>query len=121
MLFDGLAAGQLAFPFTVHQMVSLLPMVLSTKVLALAPTIELFLYQRYIGAVPPFTTPAVKITLVPGQTGLEGSEVIVAAVVDIGFTLNLSLLLVTDFRVAQGEVTVSTQETESWLFKLESL
>jgi len=71
----------------------------------LVPVFTPFTFHWYEGFDPPLTGVAVKFTIVPGQTAVEGLDVIETAGVSNGFTC-----MVIEFDVAEGGDAQATLE-----------
>jgi hypothetical protein len=87
LLFAVVAARQAALLVTTHHALSPLLKAPAAYVLLLVPTATLSLYHWYTGVVPPFTAVAVKVTLVPAQTGLAALAVTATEGVTSGLTV----------------------------------
>jgi len=96
---------------------SLLFKVLLVKVLLLFPTCIPLSHQWYIGAAPPLTGVAVKVTGVPAQMLLFGVLIVTDGITD-GSTIMEIILLFAVVLVTQDALLVSMQLTWSPLFRV---
>lgn len=80
--------------------------------LLLVPTLLPFNFHWNVGLLPPFAGIAVKITLLPAQTGFEDAAML-RLTGRLGITVIITWFEVAGFPVPQGALDVRTQVTAS--------